>query len=88
MSTGDSEVFGRHAYSPDENPIERVWGGQKFIGNRQRPQFEDTRNAFEIFIRSSRDYHALQDDFAKRPPRHPRTCSWPWPPNTPDYSPD
>ena len=42
-------------YSPNKNPIERVWGeGKKSISNRQRAHFEDTRNAFETFIRSNK----------------------------------
>ena len=42
-------------YSLDKNPIERVWGeGNKSISNRQRADFEDTRNAFETFIRSNK----------------------------------
>ena len=42
-------------YSLDKNPIERVWGeGKKSISNRQRAHFEDTRNAFETFIRSNK----------------------------------
>lgn len=41
--------------SPHKNPIERVWGeGKRPIGNRQRAHFEDTRNAFETFIRSNK----------------------------------
>lgn len=42
-------------YSPNKNPIERVWGeGKRSISNRQRAHFEDTRNAFETFIRSNK----------------------------------
>ena len=42
-------------YSPHKNPIERVWGeGKRSISNRQRAHFEDTRNAFETFIRSNK----------------------------------
>ena len=42
-------------YSPNKNPIERVWGeGKKSISNRQCAHFEDTRNAFETFIRSNK----------------------------------
>ena len=47
-------------YSLDKNPIERVWGeGNKSISNRQRADFEDTRNAFETFIRSNKFSYRL-----------------------------
>ena len=47
-------------YSPDKNPIERVWGeGKRSISNRQRADFEDTRNAFETFIRSNKSPYRL-----------------------------
>ena len=47
-------------YSPHKNPIERVWGeGKRSISNRQRAHFEDTRNAFETFIRSNKFTYRL-----------------------------
>ena len=47
-------------YSPHKNPIERVWGeGKRSISNRQRAHFEDTRNAFETFIRSNKFSYRL-----------------------------
>ena len=47
-------------YSPHKNPIERVWGeGKRSISNRQRAHFEDTRNAFETFIRGNKFSYRL-----------------------------
>ena len=40
-------------YSPDKNPIEKVWNeGKNSISNRQRAFFEDTCEAFESFVTS------------------------------------
>ena len=47
-------------YSPDKNPIEHVWNEAKnSISNLQRADFEDTRDAFETFIRETKFKYRL-----------------------------
>ena len=47
-------------YSPDKNPIEHVWNEAKnSISNIQRADFEDTRDAFETFIRETKFKYRL-----------------------------
>ena len=47
-------------YSPDKNPIEHVWNEAKnSISNLQRADFEDTRDAFETFIRAMKFKYRL-----------------------------
>ena len=47
-------------YSPDKNPIERVWNEAKnSISSIQRADFEDTRDAFETFIRETKFKYRL-----------------------------
>ena len=47
-------------YSPDKNPIEHVWNEAKnSISNLQRADFEDTRDAFETFIRATKFKYRL-----------------------------
>ena len=42
-------------YSPDKNPIEKVWNeGKNSISNRQRAFFENTCEAFESFVTSKK----------------------------------
>lgn len=41
-------------YAPDHNPIEHVWNEAKSsISNLQREKFDDTRHAFETFVRGN-----------------------------------
>ena len=47
-------------YSPDKNPIEKVWNeGKNSISNRQRAFFEDTCEAFESFVTSKKFKYRL-----------------------------
>ena len=47
-------------YGPDKNPIEHVWNEAKnSISNLQRADFEDTRDAFETFIRATKFKYRL-----------------------------
>ena len=47
-------------YSPDKNPIEKVWNeGKNSISNRQRAFFEDTCEAFESFVASKKFKYRL-----------------------------
>ena len=47
-------------YGPDKNPIEHVWNEAKnSISNLQRADFEDTRDAFETFIRVTKFKYRL-----------------------------
>ena len=47
-------------YSPDKNPVERVWNeGKNSISNRQRAFFEDTCEAFESFVTSKKFKYRL-----------------------------
>lgn len=49
-------------YSPDKNPIEKVWNeGKNSISNRQRAFFEDTceAEAFESFVTSKKFKYRL-----------------------------
>ena len=47
-------------YGPDKNPIEHVWNKAKnSISNLQRADFEDTRDAFETFIRVTKFKYRL-----------------------------
>ena len=47
-------------YSPDKNPVERVWNeGKDSISNRRRIFFEDTCEAFESFVTSKKFKYRL-----------------------------
>ena len=47
-------------YSPDKNPVEKVWNeGKNSISNRQRAFFEDTCEAFESFVTSKKFKYRL-----------------------------
>ena len=47
-------------YSPDKNPIEKVWNeGKNSISNRQRAFFENTCEAFESFVTSKKFKYRL-----------------------------
>ena len=47
-------------YSPDKNPVEKVWNeGKNSISNRHRAFFEDTCEAFESFVASKKFKYRL-----------------------------